>query len=93
MPKNYADLTDIDKRFDEYLVLVELKKDELSQVQLQELERAFMGGLGSALVLLLQDMDGLNEVEQINSLWLVMQKVSDFWSKQACTPFPLLNLG
>lgn len=88
MPKNYADLLNLEKRFEQYLELVGLDKFALSPIQLTETKRAFMGGIGSTLVLMMQDIDGLNEEESINSLSSLMVQVDNFWRNESGLNIP-----
>lgn len=83
MPKNYADLFNLENRFEHYLELVKLDKAKMSDVQLVETKRAFMGGFGSAIVALNNDLDGLNESEAILTLESLFWQIAEFWTKES----------
>lgn len=82
MPKNYADLLNLEKRFEHYLELSRLKKEEMSPIQLQEARRAFFAGLASMMTLLTVDLDGLTENESINCLSFLMIEIDKFWQAE-----------
>lgn len=82
MPKNYADLFDLEKRFEHYLELVQLDKKKMSDIQLTETRRAFFGGIGSAFVALNADLDGLNEEAAMEVLVYLTTQVAEFWIKE-----------
>lgn len=92
MPKNYQELLDLEKRFEHYLQSMGVKKEELTPYRLVELRSAFMGGLSSAIVLVNQDLDGLNEMQSMNCLAHVLFQVDGFWKNQAVSPYPSLSL-
>lgn len=92
MPKNYGELLDLEKRFEHYLQSMELKKVDLAPYRIMELRRAFMGGLSSAIVLMNQDLDGLNELEGMNSLAHVLFQIDGFWKNESISPYPPLSL-
>lgn len=92
MPKNYEELLDLEKRFEHYLRSIELKKEDLAPYRLRELRVAFMSGLSSAIVLMNQDLDGLNEMQGMNCLVHILFQVDGFWKNQAVNPYPTLSL-
>ena len=85
MPKNYADLFDIEKRFEHYLEIVQLDKSKMSPIQLIETRRAFWGGMGSAFVALNNDLNGLDEEASLEVLIHLTMQVSQFWIKEVGT--------
>lgn len=83
MLKNYEKLFDLEQRFEHYLELVKLDKAAMSEAQLVETKRAFMGGFGSAMMALGNDLEGLTESSGIAAVGHVYQQVQDFWLNES----------
>lgn len=92
MPKNYRELLTLEKRFEQYLQTMELKKEELAPYRIMELRRAFMAGFSSALVLFNQDLNGLDDLEGINCMAHVFLQVDSYWKTESVNPYPSLSL-
>ena len=93
MPKNYEKLLDLEKRFEHYLQSMELKKEDLAPYRIMELRRAFMGGLSSAVVLLNQDLDGLDDLEGINCMAHMLLQIDEYWKSSPVNPYPSLAIN
>lgn len=91
MPKNYQELLDLEKRFEHYLE--SLGKEELAPYRLAEIRMAFMAGFSSAVVLLNQDLDGLNDLEGINCMAHMLLQIDEYWKSSPVNPYPSLAVN
>jgi len=74
---------DIENQFDEYLSMVNIKKENMSDIQLQEIRRAYYGACGQLLVLLKDRVSALPELVAIAAMEDLNYQVAQFWTAES----------
>lgn len=70
----------LEYQWKQYLDIVNLKEELMSDVQLRETKRAFIGGIGQFIILLPDILSQLNN--KVDVLKDMTQEINNFWFKE-----------
>lgn len=70
---------DLEEKYKEYLEMVGLKLDSMSDFQKQETKRAFFGGMSKLMHTLKFDMLNLTEERELEVLTGINGQINQFW--------------
>lgn len=72
----------IEHQFTLYLQRVGFQRERLNPVQLQELRRAFYGGIAQMFILCTQDISPLNLEEKNEFVQYTTEQLTEFWNAE-----------
>ncbi len=73
---------DLNYQYSLYLKMAKLDESKMPEIQKAETKRAFMGGIGQAIVLLRDDITLLPEDKACEAFEKMFNQVGDFWLKE-----------
>lgn len=72
----------LEHQFTLYLQRVGFAREKLNPIQLQELRRAFYGGIAQMFILMTQDLKPLNPTERNEFIEFTTEQISEFWNNE-----------
>lgn len=69
-------------QFKVYLSLVGLEENKMSEIQLQEIKRAFMGACGQMLLMFRDDITKLTDEQAIQTMQELLDEASKYWENE-----------